>query len=161
MKILNQQPPAPSGLNPECTPAIDAVVDKALRKDKGARYDSARKLAEQLLTASGLGPQVEDWAQKPEAEVAAALVDGSAKLKAAAVPSRAPGAPAFAGASAVARGSNPSLPSFDSFPPRTSGRAGRVSDEPLGVPSKPPKTKLIVSIAIGVAVLCLLAFLMR
>jgi serine/threonine protein kinase len=153
MKILNQQPAPPSGLNPECGPAIDAVVEKALRKDKGARYDSARKLAEQLLQACGLSTAVEDWAQKPEAEVALALAERHRqKTPAPSAVAQAPAASHRAGSS-HAPSAGPS--------PAPAGRVSRASDVPMTVPNNAPKAKLIVSIAIGVAVLCLLALLMR
>jgi serine/threonine protein kinase len=155
MKILNQHPPAPSTLNAESKPAIDDVVEKALHKDKQQRYGSAREFADALLFACGLTGSVDEWAERPEAELASALASARP-------PARSGPAPGAAPLPAVAvQGQQPSAAQWqaDSLPPQP--RVSRPSDVQLSVPSNAPKAKLIVSIAIGVAVLCLLALLMR
>ncbi|MEY4576315.1 MAG: hypothetical protein RL701_1018, partial [Pseudomonadota bacterium] len=73
MKILNQTPAPPSSINPAATAAIDAVVERALRKDQNSRYASARAVGDGLIAALGLQGSCEIWAEKPEAEVASAL----------------------------------------------------------------------------------------
>src|SRR5260370_22838906 len=46
--IQNLDPPAPSALNEQMTPALDAIILKALDKDPDRRYQSARKLVVDL-----------------------------------------------------------------------------------------------------------------
>jgi eukaryotic-like serine/threonine-protein kinase len=46
--ILNREPPAPSAVNPRLPPALDGIVLKALDKDPGRRYQSAREMAVDL-----------------------------------------------------------------------------------------------------------------
>jgi len=41
-KVLSEDPPAPSSLNPGLSPLFDAVIAKALAKDVNKRYESAR-----------------------------------------------------------------------------------------------------------------------
>jgi len=43
-RIVYEDPPAPSSLNPQFTPAHDYVVKKCLAKDRNLRYSSARDL---------------------------------------------------------------------------------------------------------------------
>ena len=43
-KIVYEEPPVPSSLNPQLTPAHDYVVRKCLAKDRNQRYSSAREL---------------------------------------------------------------------------------------------------------------------
>ena len=150
MKILNHRPVPPSTLNPESQPAIDDVVDKALHKNKQLRYASARELAEALLVACGVTGTVDEWAERPEADLASTLA--SARPPARSAPAAAPPSAAGAGASTAQWLS-------ESLAPQP--RVSRPSDVQLTVPNNAPKAKLIVSIAIGVAVLCVLAFLMR
>jgi serine/threonine-protein kinase len=161
MKILNQSPPPASGLNPECSAAIDAVIDKALRKDKKARYGGARELGEALLAACGLSGSIDEWAQRPEAEVASAL--------AAAPPTPLPAAAARvqvassdqSGAHAVATSAATISDAHAATPQLAAPRMSRASEVPFTVPTHAPKAKLIVSVAIGLAVLCLLMLLMQ
>jgi serine/threonine-protein kinase len=150
MKILNHRPVPPSTLNPESQPAIDDVVDKALHKNKQLRYASARELAEALLVACGVTGTVDEWAERPEADLASTLASARPPARS---------APAAAQPSAAGAGASPAQWQIESLAPQP--RVSRPSDVQLTVPNNAPKAKLIVSIAIGVAVLCLLAFLMR
>jgi len=156
MKILNQSPVPPSTLNPECGTAIDDVVERALRKDKLARYASARELGEALLTACGLTGSVDEWAEKPEAELASALALSKPPARMPSLPSMS-AMPGFSDLPPSAAAPSASV-SESSVPP---SRVSRASDVPMVVPNNAPKAKLIVSIAIAVALLCLLALLMR
>jgi serine/threonine-protein kinase len=160
MKILNQSPPPASGLNPECTAAIDAVIDKALRKDKTARYAGARALGEALLAACGLSGSLDEWAERAEAEVASAL----AARPPTPAPSPAALAPAAVSGPSVAHVVVSSAASSDTHaatPHLAAARMSRASEVPFIVPTHAPKAKLIVSLAIGLAVLCLLMLLMQ
>ncbi len=53
LKHLNEPVPAPSQLNPEVTPQLEAVVLRALEKDRDDRYASAGDMARALSAASG------------------------------------------------------------------------------------------------------------
>ncbi|MCI0545372.1 MAG: Stk1 family PASTA domain-containing Ser/Thr kinase [Actinobacteria bacterium] len=46
----------PSSLNPDVTPELDMVVAKALRKDPGARYQSAEEMRQDLLSVLAGNP---------------------------------------------------------------------------------------------------------
>src|SRR5262249_3146406 len=46
--ILNRMPPAPSSVRPECPPAVDALIECLLAKDRAARYGNAAKLRDEL-----------------------------------------------------------------------------------------------------------------
>jgi eukaryotic-like serine/threonine-protein kinase len=51
-QIANQQPPAPSSINPMLPPALDAVVARALAKDKTQRFATAQDFALALQAAA-------------------------------------------------------------------------------------------------------------
>ena len=48
-EILNQAPPAPRQVCPSLLPALETVILRLLEKDPGRRYDSARRVADELL----------------------------------------------------------------------------------------------------------------
>jgi serine/threonine-protein kinase len=73
LRIMNENPDPPSSVHPSCPASLDAVVEKALCKDKTARYGSARELAEAVIAAYGLSGKAEAWAEQPQAEIEAAL----------------------------------------------------------------------------------------
>jgi serine/threonine protein kinase len=47
-EILGQQPPPASGINPKLPPALDAILERALEKDRRLRYQSAADLRADL-----------------------------------------------------------------------------------------------------------------
>ncbi len=47
-KIVNEEPPKPSSLNPEVPPALDSIVAKCLSKNPNDRYQNAIELEEDL-----------------------------------------------------------------------------------------------------------------
>ena len=73
MKIVNHEPPPPSGLNPRYPASIDDVVSKGIHKDKTQRFGSTKELADAVVTAFGLQGDHAQWAATPEAEIQAAL----------------------------------------------------------------------------------------
>jgi serine/threonine protein kinase len=149
MRILNHNPPPPSGLNPAAGSGLDGVVAKALHKDKQARYASARELAEGLLAALGLGGSVEVWAQKSEAELESALASVQP-------PSAASVAPPSAAADSAR--SVTSIPAPRS--PAPGSPAPRRSEVDMVVPKRSSSVKWI-ALAIGLGVLGLLLLFWR
>ena len=54
VKILTEQPPPPSSVNPGIPPAVEQVILRAMTKDPGLRYGSCRELSKALQDASGI-----------------------------------------------------------------------------------------------------------
>jgi serine/threonine protein kinase len=79
LRIMHEHPPAPSTVARQSPPALDAVVAKALAKDKTQRFASARELAQAMLAGFGLSGSVEEWAARPQAEVERELVAARAR----------------------------------------------------------------------------------
>jgi serine/threonine protein kinase len=152
LKILNQQPAPASSHNPAVTPAMEAVLKRALEKDKDARFPTARALAESFAAAVGLSGTCEEWAARSEAEIQAAL---------AAAPSKPAAKPAAAPATPVPPRAAPTIvnqpvlsiePAPSSRPPaRSTSRS--MSDAPLNVPKQGGATKWLVAVAIGIVLL--------
>jgi eukaryotic-like serine/threonine-protein kinase len=57
-KVLNAEPPKPSQISALCTPALDAVVAKAMAKNRDQRYGSAEAFARALGRAEAVGTTV-------------------------------------------------------------------------------------------------------
>ena len=55
-QIVSQQPAAPSSINPQLPAALDAVVARALAKQREDRFASAQEFASALQEASGQAP---------------------------------------------------------------------------------------------------------
>jgi eukaryotic-like serine/threonine-protein kinase len=96
LRIMNDNPQPPSQLMPSCPPALDRVVQKALRKEKEERYGSAAEFAAAVIAGFGLSGTAEQWAHKSEADVASAIAAAAPQ------PARKPAAPAPAPAAAPA-----------------------------------------------------------
>lgn len=56
-QVVHEPPVAPSIINPELTPQIDQVVLKALAKDGGSRYQTAREFSDAFMEAAGITSQ--------------------------------------------------------------------------------------------------------
>lgn len=100
-KILTESPAPASSFNRESPTALDDVIDKAIRKDKHRRYDSARALAEAAIVAYGLRGTLETWAKTPDGEIAIAVGVAVPPAPKPFGSSLAPGAPETASVSAV------------------------------------------------------------
>jgi predicted Ser/Thr protein kinase len=103
-KVLNEEPPPPSQLNPSLSPAWDAVVRKAMAKKPADRYQSAAALADAIRGAAatkGDESTVVLPIQRPSAGATlnappGTLANGAAAAPAAMPPGASPAASAFA-----------------------------------------------------------------
>lgn len=70
MKQVSEPPPVPSSINPAVSPALDAVVLKALAKDPADRYASAAEMLAALdqAVANPTAASTQEWAAVPEEE---------------------------------------------------------------------------------------------
>ncbi len=73
MKIVRQNPTALSSVAPGLPAALDTVIETALAKDKAQRFDSPTALVDAALAAFGVAGTAEEWAERPQAELEAAL----------------------------------------------------------------------------------------
>ncbi len=73
MKIVRQKPAPASSLASGLPPAIDAVLDRALAKDKTQRYETPVGLVDAALAAFGVRGTSVEWASRSLAELEAAL----------------------------------------------------------------------------------------
>ncbi len=53
-KVIYEQAETPSSINPKLSPLIDQVIMKALAKDSGKRYQTARDFSDAFLEATGM-----------------------------------------------------------------------------------------------------------
>ncbi len=58
-QVVSLDPEPPSRLNPEVSPALDAVVAKAMAKDREQRFQSAREFAQALKEADSSRPTLD------------------------------------------------------------------------------------------------------
>ena len=150
MRIMNEQPPAPSALGLGLPVALDDVIEKGLRKDKARRFASVTELADAFVAALGLEGNAADWAYRPAAEIESAL----AKAK--------PPTPKPFGAESIpppAKGKPQSVPAkaSSSAPPASQNSFGPQDPTSLYVPKR-SKMGLYAGIAIAVVVVGAIAF---
>jgi serine/threonine protein kinase len=161
LRIMHEQPVAPSTVRADSPRAMDAVIAKALSKDKAERYASAREFAQAMLAAFGLSGRVEDWAQRSIPEIEAELSSAQSAVAAAPVPA-AVVVPAHTAAPVqAARVEAPSKPRVerdDQTVPKLS-----VSADEVGASSLPAGLNggAMALIAIGLVVAGVLALLLR
>ncbi|MET0343250.1 MAG: serine/threonine-protein kinase [Polyangiales bacterium] len=103
MQIINAQPAPASQLRPGLPPRLDDVIDKALRKDKQRRYQSASAFATDFCEAYGLAPTLERWATMPVGELAQVVASSRPPAARAFVTSSMPAATTSAAAGAPKR----------------------------------------------------------
>ncbi|WP_248323898.1 MULTISPECIES: serine/threonine-protein kinase [unclassified Caballeronia] len=69
-QVMHDTPPLPSSCNPALPPALDAVLMRALSKEREARYPTAAALAEALREAAGTAARRDDDCTVLEARAA-------------------------------------------------------------------------------------------
>jgi len=168
MRIMNENPDPPSASS-GCPTALDHVVERALKKDKEARYASARELAEAVAIAYGLEGDPARWARTSEVELARALETAtpreapafgeSLRPRGGAGGAPPPGKAAGPGAGAAAVAGVAAAARVGSLPPKLS-----LSEQDTLPPGARPGLggRAMALIAVGVLALCgMLALLLR
>ncbi|MGB5350372.1 MAG: serine/threonine-protein kinase [Polyangiales bacterium] len=74
-KIIGEDPPPVRIANPAYPWSFEEVVRKGLQKEKSERFGSSIELAEAMLSAFGLHPDVEHWASAPLKAIETAIED--------------------------------------------------------------------------------------
>jgi serine/threonine-protein kinase len=158
-KILNETPAPASSLNRASPVALDDVIDKAIRKDKNRRYESARALAEAAIAAYGLSGPLEQWAKTPDSEIAVALGVAVPPAPKPFGSSLGPGTPASVSLSAV----NAAAASVAAREERAAALAGSsLASESLRPAGLETRNKLWVGLGVGLLVaIGLLILLLR
>jgi eukaryotic-like serine/threonine-protein kinase len=83
-QIVQEDPPLASSLNAALAPVFDAIAGRALAKDPGARYPSARELAAALHQALEPGPAAAPtWKRPPAARKSSSSSGGRSRTAAA------------------------------------------------------------------------------
>jgi serine/threonine protein kinase len=77
-KIVRHNPPPLRSIKPDVPAAVVEVIDKAISKDKAKRYDTPVAMVDAAFAAYGIGGGSAAWAERPAAELEAALA-GSAR----------------------------------------------------------------------------------
>lgn len=117
MKIVREMPAPLSSVQPGLPPGLDALVEKALAKDKAERFETPTELMNAALAAFGVEGTAEEWAARPEAELAEAIESRPtdvgappAAATAGAAPEPQAPAPEAAASAPVADGPSPQTP---------------------------------------------------
>jgi len=93
MKIVKQKPAPMVSIDPGLPPAIDAVVERALAKDKKQRFDTPVALVDAALAAFGVPGTAAEWAAKPQAALEAAIYAATASAATEPAPMQVPQQP--------------------------------------------------------------------
>jgi serine/threonine-protein kinase len=96
LRIMHEEPTPPSGFGAPA--ALDAVIARALRKDKLERFAGARELAEAAISALAIQGTVEELARASQTEIATRLAQRAPRIdpESAAVTVRPPSSPELA-----------------------------------------------------------------
>jgi hypothetical protein len=105
-KVLTKDPVAPGRLRPGLTPGLDALVLRALARERDARFASAGELAAALEAFAATPPRARPWSAALAAAALTSVAVAALALLAArphgAPPATAPPAPATDGAASIA-----------------------------------------------------------
>ncbi len=157
MKHLSESPPLPHRLRPEISPQIEAVILKAMSKEKEDRYPSGAALMQDLQQAIAAPAPVE----KPPSTAPRMTIPDRVKLQAGARPLPPPPSDAFSVISVSERPAAPK-PALPASPPVQAGRPASSGSHPAkpadslpSLASVQPKTWMMVG-GIGGSVVILL-----
>jgi hypothetical protein len=120
---------------------MDAVIARALCKNKTQRYASTRELAQAVITAYGLTGKVEDWAERPQDEIDAAI--------ASALPTERPPAPSTAPAAVALPRPSSSSSRDDATLPKVALDDG--GDAPAIATGPTPAVWALIALGVAVA----------
>jgi serine/threonine-protein kinase len=164
MKIMNESPVPASSINRDSPQSLDDVIDKSIRKDKATRYAGAKAFGEALIKAYGLTGEVDEWARKPEKDIAAALgaaTPAAPKPFGASLQPPAMEEKASAKKAPEKKAPEKKAPVVQIRDSEAEARPVAMSSTSIRVPVANTKKQMLVGLAIGIAVLGLLAILMH
>lgn len=75
MKIVRQKPAPATSIAPGLPPAVDAVIDRAIAKDKAQRFETPVAFVDAALAAFGVKGSSAEWAVRPRAELEASIAE--------------------------------------------------------------------------------------
>ena len=123
-QIENEQPPEPSKINAKVKPALSALIMRALAKDPGERYATARELVEDLENCKEAGKETQPEVKKPAGTTH--KINAAARAQAASKFISSEGSAGGAGARAAA-GAGAGKSGLTSAGARAAGGAGALS----------------------------------